>query len=259
MNGSPQPLVSQDFPQYAYGVLQAAALAARLGIGAISALELGVAGGNGLLELERLAVGARAETGTEVRAVGFDLGSGMPEPLDHRDMPYMWRRGFFTMDEVKIRQRLTSAELVLGDVAQTGAEFVATAPPPIGFIAFDLDYYSSTAAAMRSLLDAEPERYLPRVFCYFDDTVGPHEELHSEFTGELLAIDEYNRSRPARKLAKIHGLRYKLLPVDEPWIEGMHVLHLFDHPRYGEYVFPERDRQFPLDDEPARTGDRGGT
>jgi hypothetical protein len=234
------------YPQYAYGVFQSAILATRLGIEAITVAELGVAGGNGLLELQRLCETIGMQTGTRLHAVGFDLGSGMPPPVDYRDMPYVWQQGFYGMDEARIRARLTSAELVLGDIAQTGPAFMAALTAPLGFLSFDLDYYSSTASAMRSLLEADGERYLPRVFCYFDDTVGPHEELHSKFTGELLAIEEFNAAHARRKIAKIHGFRHKVSPLDGWWVEGMHVLHLFDHPRYCDYVYPKPTRQRPI-------------
>lgn len=235
------------FPQYAYGVWQAAFLAKQLKIGAITVVELGVAGGNGLLELDRLGCDISAEIQLHIGSVGFDLGSGMPQPVDYRDMPYIWQRGFFKMDEDLIRPRLKSADLVIGDIATTGRAFMATAPPPLGFLSFDLDYYSSTTSAMDVLLNEPAERYLPRVFCYFDDTVGPHEELHSEYTGELLAIREFNDTHQRRKLAKINGLRYKLERMDDSWVEGMYVLHVFDHPRYNDYIYPDADRQFPLE------------
>jgi hypothetical protein len=234
------------FPQYGYGVVQAVALATQLGVPAISVLELGVAGGNGLVELQALCE-RHAVSGIDLSPVGFDLGEGMPAPCDHRDMPYVWRGGFFRMDRERLEARLDRAELVIGDVAQTGRAFLARRPPPIGFVSFDLDYWSSTRAAFDALLLGDPERYLPRIVCYFDDTVGPHAEMHSRFTGELLAIDEFNREHERRKLAKPNGLRYKLLPYEGAWVEGIHVLHLFDHPRYDDYVYPERDRQFPLE------------
>jgi hypothetical protein len=243
----PKEVETASFPQYAYGVLQAASLANNLGVPRFTVAELGVAGGNGLVELERLSKIIAAAKQVDIKTVGFDLGSGMPQPVDYRDMPYIWQPGFFKMDEPLLRSRLTSADLILGDISETGKAFMATIPPPLGFISFDLDYYSSTVSAMRSLLHEPPERYLPRVLCYFDDTVGPHQELHSDFTGELLAIREFNQDGRLRKLAKIHGLRYKLLPLEEPWIEATYVLHLFDHPQYNHYAYKDTDRQFPLD------------
>ena len=245
--GVPSVVQTSSFPQYAYGILQAASLAQQLKLSSIIVAELGVAGGNGLLELERLSGLIGADKHMNIKTIGFDLGSGMPEPIDYRDMPDVWQRGFFKMDEELLRSRLISADLILGNIAETGPRFMATGAEPIGFLSFDLDYYSSTVAAMQSLLNAEPGRYLPRVFCYFDDTVGPHEELHSEFTGELLAIREFNDAHKNRKLAKINGLRYKLLPLEEPWIDAIYVLHIFDHPRYNEYVYHEPNRQFPLE------------
>ncbi|HEX2418813.1 MAG TPA: hypothetical protein VHJ83_11935 [Micromonosporaceae bacterium] len=238
---------SDGFPQYGYGVLQAVTLAQRLGVPAISALELGVAGGNGLVVLERLAEELGRESNVHVLTVGFDLGTGMPPPLDHRDNPYIWQRGFFTMDEGRLRSRLTQARLVIGDIAETGPSFMASGAPPIGFISFDLDYYSSTVSAMRGLIEDDLDRYLPRVLCYFDDTVGPHDEMHSEFTGELLAIREFNNQHTDRKIAKINGLRSKFPGEVDPWVEGIYVLHLFSHPRYNDYVFSAPTRQFPLD------------
>lgn len=251
MPDAPTVVQTSSFPQYAYGILQAASLAQKLKLPSITVAELGVAGGNGLLELERLSRKIGSERQVDIKPIGFDLGSGMPEPVDYRDMPYIWQRGFFKMDEELIRSRLDSTSLILGDIAETGSAFMATTTVPIGFLSFDLDYYSSTVSAMQSLLNEKPERYLPRVFCYFDDTIGPHEELHSEFTGELLAIREFNDTHEHRKIAKIHGLRYKLLPLDEPWIDAMYVLHIFDHPRYNEYIYPKPDRQFPLEDRAA--------
>jgi hypothetical protein len=246
----PPPLVREalDFHQYAYGVLVATQLAARLGVPAITVAELGVAGGNGLLEIERLAAIIGKDHRVAVHTVGFDLGTGMPAPVDYRDVPYAWHDGFFRMDEVALRARLGEARLLIGDVAATGRFYLEESPPPLGFVSFDLDYYSATAAALSALFESDDhDRYLPRVVCYFDDTIGPHSEMHSEHTGELLAIREYNDRHTSRKLARINGLRYKLLPIEGAWVEGIFVLHLFDHPRYGEYVYPDPDRQFPLD------------
>lgn len=242
-----EAVLHPDFPQYGFGVVQAAALATRLKVDSVSLLELGVAGGNGLVALQSLCAAHTVTSGIDLRPVGFDLGSGMPEHTDYRDMPYVWQRGFFRMDRQRIEARLDQAELIIGDVASTGGEFLAQDPPPVGFISFDLDYYSSTKAAFEALLGADPEHFLPRVVCYFDDTVGPHFEMHSRFTGELLAIDEFNSEHPSRKLGKLNGLRYKLLPHEGAWVEGIYVLHVFDHPRYDEYIFPEPDRQFALD------------
>jgi hypothetical protein len=245
--GVPDVVLRSSFPQYAYGTLQAAYLAKALGHQSTSVIELGVAGGNGLVELEKLSTSIGHQLELEIACTGFDLGQGMPAPVDYRDTPYIWQENFFKMDEPRLRSELSTAELIIGDVESTGPTYVDQLSVPIGFISFDLEYYSSTVTAFQALLNDRPEKYLPRVFCYFDDTVGPHEEFHSEFTGELLAINEFNESHSDRKITKISGLRHKMLPYEDDWVFGMYVLHMFKHEDYNKYVYHEAERQFPLD------------
>jgi hypothetical protein len=205
-------------PQYLWPLLHAAHVARALSIPKIAALEFGVAGGNGLLAMERAASAATELSGTEIAIVGFDTGSGMPAPDDHR--------------EAALRARLNGSQLVLGPVAETVAGWAQADHPPIGFIAFDLDYYSSTMEAFR-VLAGDPERLLPRIPCYFDDIFGYG---WTDFMGPREAIDEFNASGDDRKIGKIHGLRFELPPEEfqEPWHEKLYVLHAFDHPRYAE-------------------------
>src|SRR5438874_9998361 len=134
-------------PQYLWPLLHGAHAAKALGIPKIAALEFGVAGGNGLIALERAAETARNLSGTEVEIFGFDTGTGMPPTADPRDAPWLIEPSYSAMDEGALRKRLTSAELVLGPVAETIPEWSNSEHPPVGFIAFDLDYYSSTVEA----------------------------------------------------------------------------------------------------------------
>lgn len=218
--------------QYGFGLLQASRLAARIGIPRISAIEFGVAGGNGLLALEDHASRVTRETGVEIDIYGFDSGSGLPAPDDFRDMPYAWEEGFYAMDVEKLERRLRCAKLVIGDVRDTVQHFGDTNPAPIGFISFDLDYYSSTVAALR-VLDLPFASLLPRVFCYFDDVAGGPAYCYNEFTGELLAIKEFNQSHADRKLARIAGLRHNFRSLPVLWHEQIYVAHLFQHPQYN--------------------------
>jgi hypothetical protein len=234
-----------DRPHYAYGIHHAAGLARSLGIAEISVVEFGVAGGNGLLAMEDIAAAVAADSGVGVRVYGFDTGSGMPEPVDHRDLPYLWRPGDFDMDVEALRARLDTATLVLGDVARTVPGFVDTHdPPPVGFVAFDLDYWSSTVAALQ-LFDVPVGHMLPRVLCYLDDVIGSDVEMHCQFVGELLAVEDFNASHVQRKLAPIHGLRHKR-PVPAIWNDQIWALHNFDHPHYGTYVPQPRAEVFDL-------------
>ena len=219
-------------PQYLWPLLHAAHAAHALGIPAISALEFGVAGGNGLVAMERAAATASELSGTEVAVFGFDTGGGMPASTDPRDSPWLIEPSVLKMDEAALRARLKTAQLVIGDVGDTAAEWARAGHPPIGFIAFDLDYYSSTAQAF-AVLEAETERLLPRVPCYFDDLFGYG---WTEFTGVHAAIAEFNEGHEQRKIGKIHGLRFELPPEEfqQQWHEKMFVAHAFDHPRYAE-------------------------
>ncbi|HWF24803.1 MAG TPA: hypothetical protein VG275_05120 [Solirubrobacteraceae bacterium] len=218
-------------PHYLWGTLLAVRIAAALGLPSVAAVEFGVAGGNGLLALERAAAAAAELSGVEVEVWGFDIGSGMPAPVDPRDAPWLIEPGWFAMDEDALRARLTRAQLVLGPVAETVAAFADTEHAPIGFIAFDLDYYSATRDAF-GVLEGAPERLLPRIPSYFDDVFGYG---WSEFTGERAAIAEFNAAHAERKIGKIHGMRYSLPPAQQPlaWHEQMYLIHLFDHPEYS--------------------------
>jgi hypothetical protein len=211
-------------------VLQAAISARNLDVPRISVVEFGVAGGNGLIELERAATRAESLVGVGVDVVGFDTGSGMPSPKDYRDVPWVIRPGYLAMDELALRARLRRAELVLGPVADTIDSWLSGGAAPIGFIAYDLDYYSSTMDAFCVLVGVDDQR-LPRIVCYFDDIFGYG---WSDFHGERAAIADFNDAHADHKIAPIHGLRYEL-PSSEwhrPWPEQIYLAHSFRHSLY---------------------------
>lgn len=226
-------------PHFAWGVLSAAYLAKILGQSRISIVEFGVAGGNGLVELEQIADQVSPVYGVKIDVFGFDTGVGLPEPLDYRDLPNLYRASGYRMDEAKLRGRLKRARLILGNVSDTIDAFMDSAPAPIGFVSVDVDLYSSTMAAFK-LFDGDPTRLLPRVYCYLDDVLG---ETFSEFTGERLAVTEFNAAHPMRKISPIFGLRYSLHEPHqmEAWPDQMFIAHLFDHELYGRYTAPSRD------------------
>lgn len=224
-------------PHYAYCVYHAALLAKKLGYERISAVEFGVAGGNGLCNLESHAKEASKLLSIKIDVYGFDNGEGLPEPVDYRDLPYHWKQGFFKMDVPKLQEQLENAKLVLGNIRETSKNFFEKyEPAPIGAIAFDFDFYSSTAIAL-GMLEAGEKYYLPRVFCYFDDIIGTEVELYNDFSGERLAINEFNQSHKSIKL----GLPYHLLgkKVVEPWYHQIRIGHFFEHSRYNEFISTE--------------------
>jgi len=235
-----------DRPHYAYGIYSAADLAKRLGIPEIAVIELGVAGGNGLVAMERIAAEVATHFGIRIAVYGFDSGAGMPPAQDYRDLPHVWAQGFYKMDEPALRARLSSAQLFIGDVAETIPAFARQSHPPVGFVAFDLDYYSSTKLAL-GLFDASPASRLPRVYCYMDDIIWPEYACHNEFVGELLAIREFNSEHAHMKLCPLHLLKH-MRRRQFPWNDQIYVLHDFKHPLYAQNVTQEGSayREIPL-------------
>ena len=220
-------------PHYAYGVYWAASLAKSLKLPGISVIEFGVAGGRGLQALESIAQLIAGQMGICITVVGFDSGTGLPAPADYRDLPHVWSQGFYSMDEQKLRAKLLpNTELILGDVKETVPQWLSRrAILPLGFIAFDLDYYSSTVAAFRVFETENFNSRLPRVYCYFDDIIWPEIACHNEYTGELCAIREFNERHQHKKICPLHRLN-RMRVHEERWNDQIYVAHDFNHPLY---------------------------
>jgi hypothetical protein len=230
-------------PHYAYCLFQAATLAQRLGIDRISALEFGVAGGNGLALLEMHARWIERQLGVKIETFGFDGGEGLPEPQDYRDLPYHWKAGFFRMDRKALARRLKNSKLVFGNVCETVTTFFENYDaPPIGCILHDLDFYSSTRDALR-LLDGPSERFLPRIFNYFDDIVGTDIELYNDFTGQRRAIAEFNEAHDLKKMARCY--HFGRLRRRRMWHDQIFIMHDFKHPLYNKFISGD-NQQLPL-------------
>lgn len=240
-----QALGALRYPGYAYCMYQSALLARALGHDAISAIEFGVAGGNGLLAMEEHAQEIANITSVKVRLFGFDTGEGLPAPEDYRDLPYHWRQGSYRVERDKLLSCLSNTTTIhWGAVRDSLRQFFKQAPPPIGAIFFDLDFYSSTRDAF-AIFQASKEQYLPRLFCYFDDILdGDFEmdnplnlELFNDWTGEQGAINDFNREHAHQKIARRQQNvgRY----VNAPWLQKVFVYHDFDHPEYCNSVTTE--------------------
>jgi hypothetical protein len=212
-----------DRPEYLTGVLHGADQAKNEGVTSISVIEFGVASGQGLLALQAAANAVEIETGVEVYVYGFDSGLGLGAPAGgYRDHPDKWQAGDYPMlDEKVLRSRFTpKTSLVLGDVAETAANFVATIQKcPIGFIAFDLDYYSSTMKAF-DVFRGPKRNLLAHVPLYFDDTCffGA-----SAYAGELLAITEFNTQSSSVKIDPWYALRFNRPFSERRWLSKMYV------------------------------------
>ena len=159
------------------------------------------------------------------------MSTGLPPRTDPRDFPFAFQSGDFKMDEAKLRARLTSAQLRLGDVADTVRCFASEDFPPVGFIANDLDFYSSTRDSFH-LLDLATDRLLPRIAMYFDDLIG---YPFSTVAGEWAAIHEFNGSHKDRQIGHIYGLKHHVGRAHRfaAWTNLFFQFHVFDHPAYN--------------------------
>ena len=219
--------------QYGYCTLHAAGLATRLGIKKISVIEFGVAGGNGLLNLEYWKSVVEDYLDIEIEVYGFDTGTGLPNLLDYRDVTYNWAAGDFRMNSSELLSRLQSARLILGDVRDTTKDFFDKfKPAPIGAIMHDLDLYSSTINSF-NLFDSNSEYFLPRVFNYFDDIVGNENSLYNDYTGERLAISEFNMKNVYLKFSPAYHLIHG--PDPKSWHHQIYILHHFKNSLYNSY------------------------
>jgi len=220
-------------PQYIWGVLQGAALGRVLGITRISVIEFGVAGGAGLLAMERAAEIAEEMVGIKIDVYGFDTGMGLPNTTDYRDVPFRWSEGFWPLDKQTLQKRLRRARLVLGLTKDTIPAFIQANPATVAFAAFDLTLYSSTADALQ-LFGAEHNLLLPRTFCMFRSLVGSRGD-QCDYIGERLAIHEFNTKHATRKLSPMYGLRHFVPAVNNwLWPDLFYCLHIFDHPLYSK-------------------------
>lgn len=207
---------------YLLGVVTAAELAIKQQMPSISVIEFGVAGGTGLLALQEEAAAVEKELGIEIRVYGFDAGGGgLPKLIgDYRDHPDIFRTGDYPMDERALRSRLFSrTTLILGDVSETVQSFFSTYdPPPVGFVSFDLDLYSSTRDALK-IFTLPDKRMLRQVPLYFDDI---DQLFYHKFAGVLLAIEEFNQENPRVKIDRWCAVRR-----DSPFPERFYFDQLF--------------------------------
>jgi hypothetical protein len=223
---------------YAHLVFEAAKAAKSLGINRISIIEFGVAGGNGLIQFEDISTKVEKYTGVSIDVFGFDTGTGLPEVTDYRDLPYVWQGGHFPMDIELLKTKLRKAKLVLRNISETLENFIEDLnPAPIAAISFDLDLYSSTSDAFK-LLESHDKYFLPRVLCYFDDISGGNVELYNEYTGERLAINEFNANSNSRKICPVTYLERVNRNYYRSGIllHSIYSFHIFNHPMYNNYL-----------------------
>ena len=237
VNGGFRDKVRYDLitrPQYACGLLMAADIARFCGVDKITAIEFGVAEGHGLLNLCHIAKMITAETGIAFEILGFDTGEGLPELQDYRNHPEIWSVGDFGgVDKAALEAQLPdNARIIWGDIRDTLASSIITIQSPVGFIANDLDIYSSSMASF-ALLEASTDKLLPVMISYFDDTLGSPTRIGSLFRnrwcGQLAAIDDFNRKHNTRKIDHLRTLKARRPMDKELWLDQMYGIHVLDH------------------------------
>ena len=221
-------------PAYAYCLYNAVKLAKKLNYKSISAIEFGVAGGNGLYFLDLFADQLSKEFKIDIEVYGFDLTSGLPKPKDYKDLPYIFKEGLFPMNKNKLIKQLKRSKIIVGDVEESIRDFfIKNNPAPIAFISNDLDYYSSTINSFK-IFDNDNRFYLPIIFCYFDDVIGDETCMYGEFSGELLAIKEFNELNINKKIHLNRNLLVSM--IGKHWRYQIYYFHNFLHPRYNDYI-----------------------
>lgn len=212
----------------AHGILQAF----HCGYKKITAIEFGVGEGGGFASLCTAAHYFRQTTDIEIELYGFDLGTGLPESNgDYRDHPEVWQPGLFRMHNVPqfVSQLPPFAHYIQGNLTETVPQFMeefSKNDSVLAFVSVDVDYYSSSKAALK-VFEMEPTNYVPAVPTYFDDI--NFLITYSEWAGQKLALNEFNQEHTLRKFDD----------KERFMIENFYVCQIFDHPvRNGK--MPER-------------------
>jgi hypothetical protein len=217
------------YPPYAVGLQTACKYASLAGKTGFTAIEFGVAGGNGLVELSRYAARWSERTGMKIKVVGFDAGSGLPISPDRRDAPWLWNSGDFPLDVDRLRRVLPpETELVVGRIQDTLTQWIdEKLELPIGFVSVDVDLYSGAAAIGEAMARANASCVLPFISFYFDDAL---RYLTPRCTGELAAVAEFNSRNGDRQFDRDDWIAEDRPFGERLWLKRMYSLYCFDHP-----------------------------
>lgn len=218
-------------PHYETILYESCLGAKKLGYNEVSVLELGIAGGNGIISLENYKKKIEKFLNIKITIYGFDSMKGLPEPESYKDLPFLWKKGFFTIDKNLLEKKIDS-QIIYGDIENTVDKFITLSPKNIAAIFFDFDYYSSTKNFLKQI--KKFQNFLcPRVYCYFDDVFNINYN-YCEFNGEVLAIKEFNKENNEIKIANTLD---NIIDFKFPLAKNMlWVMHNFSHQDYNKFI-----------------------
>tara|TARA_B100000965_G_scaffold137739_2_gene114595 strand:+ start:1970 stop:2824 length:855 start_codon:yes stop_codon:yes gene_type:complete len=159
-------------PNYALGILMAAHQAKELDYKKISIIELGCWNFEGLIDIENYIHDIKKFIDIDFNVYGFELGTGhIKEEIDPKNRLYELSGGDYTFKKKDNLKKLKFSKLILGDVKDTAPKFLEEShldEAPLGFIIFDLGFYTSAKHALQ-LLKSDSKKYLPRSIIYSDN------------------------------------------------------------------------------------------
>ena len=220
-------------PNYALGILMAAHQAKELNYKKISVIELGCWNFEGLIDIENYIDDIKKFIDIDFNVYGFELGSGhIKEEIDPRNRLYELSGGDYTFIKKENLKKLKFSKLVLGDVKETVPKFLEEKhldEAPLGFIIFDLGFYTSAKDAL-NLLKSKSNRYLPRTTIYSDNN---YFVLENE--ADKLAFKEFN-NEGGKTISPIGELAEQLSLSWKKWIflgKRMFILSDLKHEKYN--------------------------
>lgn len=221
-------------PHYETLIYESSKNALKLGYDEINIIELGVAGGDGIKTLVKYKEKVEKILKIKINIIGFDTGAGLPHTTYKQDLPFFWKKGDYTNQNLSnLEKEFTNVKIYQGNISATLDEFVNNNKKKIGLIIFDLDLYSSTKLFLNKIHELSKENLLlPRTFCYFDDLFLADYCL-DDSNGEPLAIGEFNKEFRDLKLGKFfdHINDFKF-PLAKGQIYTLHDLNNVDYEKY---------------------------
>ena len=199
---------------YVLGAIIGAYQAKKCGNKNIVLMEFGVGKGYTFKSLLKVAQVIHDEMNINVEVLGFDNGIGLPSSLNYRDNPEIWNEGEFSMGKnyelISREAKLYGGQIIIGDISNT-LKKINIKNKVLTFLSIDVDLYSSTKPIVEWLKNLKNDCLLPATSIYFDDI---DNWTSSDFTGELLAMSEFNRCAKDRKI-ELKDINLKLFALHD--------------------------------------------